>query len=115
MRNSLLLSLVLGLAGCATQSNSQPWPAPDKQSLVNACQAELWQLAENDYLKAHNQAQVPANFRQTMGAGMQPSLARCGCYIDKLESEWSYEQLTREGSRVNEKVQQIKESGACSR
>jgi hypothetical protein len=116
MRIALLLSLTLGFAGCATvQSNSQPWPVSEKQTLVNACQAQLWQRAENDYLKELNQAQLPANFRQTMAASMQPSLARCGCYVDKLESEWSYDQLTRESSRVNEKVEQIRQSGACSR
>ena len=116
MRVALLLSLTLSLTGCATvQSNSQPWPASEKQTLVNACQAQVWQRAENNYLNAHNQTQLPANFRQTMSANMQPSLARCGCYMDKLEGEWSYDQLVRESSRVNEKVEQIRRSGACSR
>jgi uncharacterized protein YceK len=116
MRVALLLSFMLGLTGCATvQSNSQPWPASEKQTLVNACQAQVWQRAESDYLKAHNQKQVLPNFRQTMNATMQPSLARCGCYMDKLEGEWSYDQLVRESSRVNEKVEQIRQSGACSR
>jgi len=116
MRVSLLLLLMLGLAGCATvQSNSQPWPASEKQTLVNACQAQVWQRAESEFLQAHKQAQLPADFRQKMSATMQPSLARCGCYMDKLESEWSYDQLARESSHVNEKVEQIRQSGVCSR
>ncbi|HWI14162.1 MAG TPA: hypothetical protein VNT02_07905 [Burkholderiales bacterium] len=116
MRVTALLSFILVLSGCAaTQSGSHPWPAGDKRAMVDQCHEQVWQRAENDYLKERNQAraQLPPNFRQAMSDKVGPQAAACDCYIDRLESEWSYDELNANKSRVGEKVQQIRASGAC--
>jgi hypothetical protein len=120
MRLAPLLVLVLVLVACTgcaqaplTRSNTQPWPAGDKQVLVDACQAQIWQRAENAYRNAHGA--LPQNFRQTVAAGLQPQLEACRCYVDRLEAEWSYDELASRRAQLDAKLKEITASGTCRR
>lgn len=117
MRLRLVLGITAALAGCATaSSDSRPWPAAGKQALVQECQAQIWRRAENNFLNTHNasRAQLPPNFRTTMNPAVQPSLDACACYMDRLEREWSYEQLAGSSGKLNDKLAEITASGACA-
>lgn len=105
------------LAGCAAAPpNTQPWPAAGKSALVESCQAELWRRAERDYLAAHapNADRVPPEFRTSTRAALQPALDACACYMDRLEREWSYEELTAGNGGLDGKLAAITASGACT-
>ena len=115
MRLAALSLLVIALAGCAGM-NAKPWAPADKQMLVQGCQEQLWQRAENQYLVQHNlaPAQLPKNFRETMRPTIEPSLQSCGCFVGQLEKESSYEELVSQRGQVNDKLQRIIASGVCA-
>ena len=117
MRPHFVIGLAAALAGCAAAPpNMQPWPAAGKKALVEECQAQIWRRAERDYLAAHRPGgdRLPADFRATASAAMQPSLDACACYMDRLEREWSYEQLAAGTAKLDGKLAEITASGACT-
>ena len=115
----LLSSIVfLAWAHAVTAQSTQPppWPAAEREKVVAACHAQLWAGMESDYLKRRKQSreQLPQDFRETMAPKVAPLLATCDCFIGKIETELSFEQVISDRSSIDSKLQQIRDSGECA-
>jgi hypothetical protein len=103
----ILLVALLALSPYAAQCDIPQWPAGTKEAAIAGCRASVVDHAEQDYLKRNNLQELPAGFREKSAPVMEPFLAVCGCLLDRIEKEWSFEYFSSHRSELPAKTDEI--------
>jgi len=108
-RVALLVLPVAFLAStpAAAQFVSSRWPAGTKEAAIAACRESILQQSEQDFLKRNNLNELPPGFREKSAQVMEPFLAVCGCAMDRIEKQWSFEYFASHQSEVIAKLNEL--------
>ena len=98
---------LLALPPAAAQFISSRWPAGTKEAAIAACRESVLQQSEKDFLKRNNLKELPPGFREKSAQVMEPFLAVCGCAMDRIEKQWSFEYFASHQSEVIAKLNEL--------
>jgi len=97
----------LASAPAAAQFVSSRWPAGTKEAAIAACRESILQQSEQDFLKRNNLKELPPGFREKSAQVMEPFLAVCGCAMDRIEKQWSFEYFASHQSEMIAKLNEL--------
>jgi hypothetical protein len=92
---------------CAAQFVTPQWPAGTKETAVAACRESILQQSEQDFRKRNNLKELPPGFRERSAQVMEPFLAVCGCAMDRIEKQWSFEYFASHQSEMIAKLNEL--------
>ena len=91
----------------AAQFIGSRWPAGTKEAAIAACRESILQQSEQDFLKRNNLKELPPGFREKSAQVMEPFLAVCGCAMDRIEKQWSFEYFASHQSEMIDKLNEL--------
>jgi hypothetical protein len=108
-RVALLVLPVAFLASTSATAQfvSSRWPPGTKEAAIAACRESILQQSEQDFLKRNNLKELPPGFREKSAQVMEPFLAVCGCAMDRIEKQWSFEYFASHQSEMIVKLNEL--------
>lgn len=99
--------VLLASAPGAAQFVSSRWPAGTKETAIAACRESILQQSEQDFLRRNNLKKLPPSFREKSAQVMEPFLAVCGCAMDRIEKQWSFDYFASHQSEMIAKLNEL--------